>query len=201
MYGKHAINIKYHLYITYFMFYSFLGWLLETTFVSIQKHSLTIRGFLLGPFCPVYGFGAIFIILFSYLICKTTDEKLSNLKRKTILKYFLVFLQGVVITTIIELVTSIIMTSLTGERLWDYSNEFLNFYGIICLKISLIWGFLALLIVFFIQPRISCLVSRLSYRSCHVLANLLMVYLVTDTVASLSTVSGIKLIQSLLSFF
>lgn len=114
----------------FFYFYCFFGWCFESTYVSICKRKLVNRGFMKGPFLPLYGSGAIMMLVVSAPF------------RDNIV---LTFLAGVVGATILEYVTGLVMETIFKIRYWDYSGQFLNFQGRICLTSSLAWGGLTIL--------------------------------------------------------
>ncbi len=120
-----------------FSFYSFLGWFTETLYCSIGARKFVYRGFLHGPVCPIYGFGAIAILL-----CLEPFSKLP----------WLVFILGTLIASLLEYFVSYLLEKLFHKSWWDYSNKKFNLNGRICLLNSLFWGILAIALVYFLQP-------------------------------------------------
>lgn len=114
----------------FFYFYCFVGWCFESTYVSIKSRKLTNRGFLRGPFLPIYGSGAIMMLVVSM-----------PFRDSLILTY----IAGCIGATILEYVTGVWMESLFKVRYWDYSNNKFNFQGHICLGSSIAWGFFTIL--------------------------------------------------------
>ncbi len=114
----------------FFYFYSFFGWCFESTYVSLKRKRLTNRGFMRGPFLPLYGSGAIMMLVVSMPF---QDNLL------------LVYIAGFLGATALEYVTGVIMEKLFGVRYWDYSDKPFNFQGQICLGSSVAWGFLTIL--------------------------------------------------------
>ena len=110
----------YHI-INWFFIYSFLGWVWETFYVSIKHGEFINRGFINGPFCTIYGFGAISV----YLILKPIEDNLLFL-----------FLGGIVVATLLEYITAVLMESIFHTSWWDYSDNKFNFQGRICWSIS-----------------------------------------------------------------
>ena len=110
----------------FFVIYSIAGWIIEVIFHAVVKGVIVNRGFLNGPVCPVYGFGMISVILIYNLIGSDNT--------------FVVFLEGVVFTTLIELIAGFILDKCFHARWWDYSKMPLNLNGYICAGFSLIWG-------------------------------------------------------------
>lgn len=113
-----------------FYFYCFVGWCVESTHVSIRTRKLTNRGFLRGPFLPLYGSGAIMMLVVSIPFQGNV---------------FLIYLAGCAGATILEYVTGVAMEALFKVRYWDYSKYKFNFQGRICLGTTLSWGFLTIL--------------------------------------------------------
>ena len=126
----------------YFTIYSFIGWIFEFVYTSIKLKRLNDRGYLYGPFCPIYGFAALLMI-----ICLAPV--------KTNLLIF--FIACISFCTGLELFTGIILKKIFHKNLWDYSKRKYNFLGIICLKFSLIWGILSFVFMIFIHPMIESL--------------------------------------------
>ena len=114
----------YHI-VNWFYIYSFLGWLWESFYVSVKEKKLVNRGFVAGPVCTIYGFGAVIV----YLILKPISGNI-----------LLLYLGGVIVPTILEYVTAVLMENLFHTSWWDYSKNKYNFQGRICLGCSLGWG-------------------------------------------------------------
>ena len=108
-----------------FILYSILGWFMEVVIVSSKKRKITARGFLIGPWCPIYGFGALFITL---LLRKYYNDPVAL--------FVMSFLMG----TILEYVTSYLMEKLFHARWWDYSNHKFQINGRVSLTTSLGFG-------------------------------------------------------------
>lgn len=130
----------------FFYFYCFFGWCFESTVVSVSKRKLVNRGFMRGPFLPLYGTGAIMMLLVSLPF------------QNNIL---LVYIVGCIATTILEYVTGVIMEALFKIRYWDYSKKRFNFRGHICLSSSLAWGLLTILMTEVVHKPIETFVLSL----------------------------------------
>lgn len=133
----------YHI-ISWFFVYSFLGWLWETSFVSVKKGRLVNRGFVNGPFCTIYGCGAVSV----YLILKPAADNLLWL-----------FLGGIVVATALEYVTAVLMESIFHMSWWDYSYKKFNFQGRICLGASLGWGLFTVALFRILHPMVEYFVD------------------------------------------
>ena len=134
-------------YILLFFFYSAAGWCLETTYCSIGEKRFVNRGFLTGPMCPIYGTAALVLIIVIYNPFR--DNPLA------------VFLLGIILCDIVEYATSFIMEKLFSARWWDYTYEFINIKGRICLKHTLYWGVISIVFVKTIHPAVENLYSKL----------------------------------------
>ncbi len=121
----------------YFLLYSFAGWTCETVWCSVGERKFAERGFLAGPICPIYGFGALAVI---YLLKPYTEN------------WFTVFLAGLVVTSFLEYVTGWALETLFHLKLWDYSKRFCNLNGRICLRNSVLFGLMSVLLVWIIHP-------------------------------------------------
>lgn len=114
----------------FFYFYCFFGWCVESVYVSLQKRRWVNRGFMRGPFLPLYGTGGIMMLVVSMPFQDNI---------------WLTYIAGCIGATVLEYVTGVVMEALFKVRYWDYSNQKFNFQGHICLGTSLSWGFLTIL--------------------------------------------------------
>lgn len=114
----------------FFYFYCFFGWCFESAYVSVKSRKLTNRGFMRGPFLPIYGSGAIMMLVVSMPFQDNI---------------FLTYIAGCIGATVLEYITGVTMEALFKVRYWDYSNQKFNFQGHICLGSTLAWGFLTIL--------------------------------------------------------
>ena len=128
--------------ILFFFCYSFLGWIMETCYCSILERCLVARGFLYGPICPIYGVGVLLMILFF----------------KPLVGNLLVFyVTAVVVMSAWEYLVGWFLEVTTHTKYWDYSHFRFNLHGRICLPISLAWGALSYIVIFWIHPHIEFL--------------------------------------------
>lgn len=130
-------------WIFFFYLYCFLGWCFESTYVSIKSRKLTNRGFMRGPFLPIYGSGAIMMLVVSMPFQDSI---------------VLTYIAGCIGATVLEYVTGVTMEALFKVRYWDYSKNKFNFQGHICLGSTLAWGFLTIAMTEFIHVPIEQLV-------------------------------------------
>lgn len=151
----------------YFSLYSFLGWCMETAFCSIRQHKLVSRGFLYGPVCPIYGAGVVLMITF-----------FTPLKGSIPLFY----VSAVVVMSSWEYFVSWLLEVTTHMKYWDYSNQKFNLNGRVCLRISLTWGVLSYLVIFWIHPPVERLVQSFSPLAQTILSSCLAAAFLVDTV-------------------
>lgn len=136
----------YHIFAWLFL-YSIMGWIWESSYVSIKEKKLVNRGFVTGPVCTIYGVGAVSV----YLILRPLDGNVAAL-------YF----GGVFVATLLEYMTAVIMETLFHTNWWDYSNKKFNLHGRICLGSSVAWGFFTLVMFEILQPFVEMIVGLVS---------------------------------------
>lgn len=124
-------------YFLYFLSYSILGWIMEVIVAFYSEHKFVNRGFLIGPYCSIYGWGCILLVI---LLESSKDDVLG------------LCLKAIVICSILEYATSYIMEKLFHARWWDYSNQKFNLNGRICLETMVPFGILACIVIYGIQP-------------------------------------------------
>lgn len=119
-----------------FLIYSFFGWCVEVAYCGLGEGHFVNRGFLNGPLCPIYGVGAVAVIL-----CLTPIKNV-----------ILLFLCSMVITSVLELITGFALEKIYHTRWWDYSDLPFNIGGYICLKYSIYWGLVCIALMKGIHP-------------------------------------------------
>lgn len=130
----------------YFFIYGILGWCVEVAYAAVKSGKFVNRGFLNGPICPIYGVGVVSVIL-----C------LSGIKENMILLY----LTSVILVTVIEGITGLVLDRLFHHKWWDYSDQPLNIGGYVCLIFSLIWGVFCVFIMKVFQPLVEGVVRHI----------------------------------------
>ena len=161
----------------FFYIYCFAGWCIESAYVSFMEKKLTNRGFMRGPFLPLYGSGAIMVLVVSM-----------PFRGRIILTY----LAGCVGATVLEYVTGVVMEALFKMRYWDYSDKPLNFQGHICLGTSLAWGFLTILMTEAVHVPVEHLVLSVPGRLLTVLTYVLTVGIAADFALSFKAAIDIR---------
>ncbi len=154
----------------FFIICSFIGYFMEVGWVFLGSKKLVNRGFLCGPVIPIYGFGAIII-----LFC--------------LLRYYndpiVVFVFGIIITSALEYFISFILEKIFHNRWWDYSHVRYNVNGRICLKNSVAFGILAIVIIYFVTPLFVIIFGWFSFKFWLILAIILFVIFLLDTIYSI----------------
>jgi len=146
MWSMKMLGMDFYHLLAAFVFYSMLGWLVESIYMSFCNKKITNRGFAKSPFCPIYGFGAII----GYLV-------LSPLKGRFVLLY----ITGAVLATFFEYLVGRLMLKLFGELWWDYNDKPFNYKGVICLESTIAWGFYAVGIVTFLHDWVLIMIGRI----------------------------------------
>ena len=164
-------------YFLLFFLYSVLGWVVETVYVSIQVKQVVNRGFLIGPYCPIYGYGALGIILY-------LEQYKSN--------FLTVFLLGVIICSVLEYVTSYIMEVLFKTRWWDYSDKKFNLNGRVCGKNSILFGIGGILILYVIHPFLNKILIQGNDTILLIISVVCFIIFVIDTIVSLKIMNQFK---------
>ena len=163
--------------IIYFITYSFLGWVMESIFRSISERKIINTGFLKGPFCPIYGCGAIIMLLF-----------LSELRYSTIL----LFIMSVIFLSLWEYVVGYFLEKAFHTKYWDYSNHKFNYKGRICLSNSIAWGVLGVVFINYIHPFIVNILSKIDDIYIQILIPIISLILLIDAVISIIKVKNIS---------
>lgn len=168
-------------WLAFFYIYSFIGWCIESTIVSVSRRKLTNRGFMTGPMLPLYGTGAL-VILLSTIWVKDN--------------YFYVYIFGAIGATALELVTGYVMEQLFNIRYWDYTGKKFNFRGYICLKSSLFWGVLSVLVVCVIHKPVSAFVTGMELDAFRIVISVITVIALIDFVHAFKNAYDFKKLLS-----
>ncbi len=164
-------------YFYIFIIYSFLGWLMEVLLVSFQQRKITARGFLIGPWCPIYGFGALFVNL---LLKKYYED--------TIVLFIMSFLLG----TILEYITSYLMEKIFKARWWDYTNHKFHINGRVSLTTSLGFGLLGVILVYVFNPFFLKIISNIPNILFNTVMIIILLIFVSDVIISFKIITNIK---------
>ena len=164
-------------YFLLFISYAFMGWCMEVICKLIQYKRFINRGFLIGPYCPIYGYGALAITI---LLKKYVNDPI------------ILFVMSTIICSIIEYFTSYFMEKAYHARWWDYSNKKYNINGRICLETMIPFGILGMIIMYFINPFLYSLYLKIPAVLLHIIAALLFITYIVDNAISSQIVKGLK---------
>lgn len=160
-----------------FLLYSFLGWIMETIYCMIIDKKFVNRGFLIGPVCPIYGFGGILIVFF---LDKYRDDVI------------VLFCMAIIICAILEYFTSYILEKIFKTRWWDYSEKKFNLNGRISLDTMVAFGVLAILMVYVINPFVMNLIDKANPNVLKLITIFFFILFVIDTIVSSKIIYNIK---------
>lgn len=169
--------MNFNTYFLYLFIYSVIGWICEVIFCKIVHGNWTNRGFLSGPYCPIYGFGALFILLLLWPVKENP---------------ILIFILSLIITTVLEYITSFAMEKIFNAKWWDYSNEPLNINGRICVGTAIPFGILGLILTYFIHPHITIFINLIPDWLINYLIGGLISLILLDIITTLSTLFNLK---------
>lgn len=160
-------------YILFFFIYAFLGWLLETLYSFYSLGHFTKRGFLYGPLCPIYGYGALILTIF-----------LSNYRKNSIKLFFL----SAIVFSVFEYIVSYALDALFAKSWWDYTNEFMNLNGRISIFYTFAWGIIAILFINHIHPflkkKVELILSKIPYFIQTIIIRCMVAIFLADTILS-----------------
>lgn len=163
----------------YFSIYSFLGWICEVIYCSIPVKKFINRGFLNGPVCPVYGFGALFVIYIMEWL--NIDSPI------------LIFIFGGVIASVIEFIADILLEYVFHTRLWNYSNRKFNIKGRVCLLNSTLFATLSLVLLEIIHPLMVLFISKFSNLVIILVASLFLIIFIVDMSLTVNEVINLNI--------
>lgn len=164
---------KIQTYTLYFFLFAILGWCMETIYSFIVLGHFTNRGFLYGPLCPIYGYGALILIIF------LGKYKNNSLK---------LFTYSAIVFSVFEYLVSYILEVLFHSYWWDYTNDFFNLNGRISIFYSFAWGIIAIIFIGhlfpFFKKKLNIILSKISYKIKVSIINLICIIFVVDTILS-----------------
>lgn len=163
-----------------FMMYAIIGWCYEVFLeVFIYGWGFSNRGVLFGPYCPVYGFGAL-----AFIICFNKLLKNKTLKQK-ILLIPIIFLGCMLVATVIELITSYICEIFTGSWPWQtYAQYKYNFDARIALSPSLRFGLGGVIFLYFLEPLFDKILNKLSNKTINIIFYVILIIFLIDIIYS-----------------
>ncbi len=149
-----------------FSIYAFAGWIIEVIYCKIVgKKKLKNRGFMHLPILPIYGFGALIGI---YLLSSFKDN------------IILLFLSAALLLSLLEYVASFLLEIIFNLKLWDYKHKKINLHGRVCLENTILFGILALVVVYFINPLLLTLINNIGPTTLNIIALILLIIIAID---------------------
>ena len=154
-----------YMYFLLFIFYSLIGWIIEIINEFITEKRYVNRGFLIGPYCPIYGCGAIFMIV---LLTRYLGDPI------------VLFIMAIVICFILEYFTSYIMEKIFKARWWDYADRKYNINGRVCLETLVPFGIGGLIIMYLVNPFIMSIITKIPILTVKIISMILFVIFILD---------------------
>ena len=151
-------------YCSWFIVYSIIGWLYESILCSFIEKKFVNRGFLNGPYCPIYGFGALLDIIF-----------LSRFENVIVLFFF-----GIILNCSLEYLTSFLMEKLFGARWWDYSDKKFNINGRVCLLGAVVFGTFSVVLIKIVHPFVIWYMNMIPGILLHIIVVVFLIAFVYD---------------------
>ena len=156
-----------------FIIYAFIGWCTEVSYAAVNRGIFVNRGFLNGPYCPIYGCGVVIVV-----------AVLTPLKENL----FFLFVGSFLLTSILEYITGFVLEKVFHNKWWDYSNLPFNIKGYVCLKFSIYWGLACTFIMDIIHPIIYKFITIIPHILGVVLITILMAGFAVDVCLTVSTI-------------
>ena len=169
------------LYFLLFFTYSVLGWVMEVTKTLIDKRKFVNRGFLIGPICPIYGYG---VVLVSLLLKKYQDDMIVT------------FCMSVIICGLLEYFTSFFMEKIFKARWWDYSDRKFNINGRVCLENLALFGIASCFIIYVTNPLIIEKINLIPNNIQQIIIAILLVIHITDSIISYKIIFNLKRVSN-----
>ncbi|WP_173385889.1 hypothetical protein [Ruminococcus flavefaciens] len=161
----------------FFVIYAFFGWCLEVVYQAVEHGKFINRGFLNGPYCPIYGFGVI-------IVCGALEPIKENL--------IVLYLGAVILTSTLEFITGFLLEKIFRRKWWDYTGERFNLKGYICLKFSLLWGVACLVTVRLIHPLVTAFVEKLPQTLGIMILSVILIGFLSDAVITVCAIIHIR---------
>lgn len=170
-------QISYYEILCFFLIYSFFGWCLEVVYQAVEHGKFINRGFLNGPYCPIYGFGVIIV-----------TGALDPIKSNAVVLFF----GSVLLTSMLEFITGFVLEKIFHMHWWDYSEEKFNIRGYICLKFSLLWGVACIIVVRIIHPAVSVFVDKFPATAGIIIISVYMIGVASDMIVTVLAIIHFK---------
>lgn len=164
-------------YIALFFIYSIAGWIMESVSISIRNKKITNRGFLIGPYCPIYGCG---VVLITILLQKYHDDIPAT------------FFLSILICGTLEYATSYFMEKIFKARWWDYSSRKFNINGRICLETLVPFGIAGTVITIWINPFLLKYINMVPTLAMHIILGIISILFIADSIVSFKIILNLK---------
>lgn len=164
-------------YFLLFMIYAFLGWCLEVACKLVSDHKFINRGFLIGPYCPIYGWGAV---IMTFLLKKYLDDPIT------------LFIMIILTCSLLEYITSFVLEKMFSTRWWDYSTYKFNINGRICLETMIPFGLFGLLLMYKVTPFFLKIITKIPDNWLIILSIFLLIVFLIDNLISFKIINNIK---------
>lgn len=165
------------IYFLLFMLYAVCGWMLEVFCKLISHHKFINRGFLIGPYCPIYGFGAI---IMTFFLKKYINDPVT------------LFIMCVLVVSLLEYVTSFVLEKIFKTRWWDYSTYRFSINGRICLETMLPFGIGGIVIMYITNPIFLKFITQLPNWLLYSSSGVLFLSFVVDAILSYRILANLK---------
>ena len=165
------------IYFLLFMIYAVAGWIMEVTCKLIQYKRFINRGFLIGPYCPIYGYGALLI---TFLLGRYKYDAL------------VLFVMAIVVCGTLEYLTSLVMEKMFKARWWDYSQRKFNLNGRVCLGTIIPFGILGLMVTYVTNPFLLGKLELIPEMWLNIVSGILFAIYVVDNIVSGVVIKAIK---------
>lgn len=164
-------------YVLLFFCYSILGWIMEVSCKLISDRKFINRGFLIGPWCPIYGCGGLLITL---LLNKYINDPIT------------LFIMAILVCSILEYSTSYVLEKLFNARWWDYNHYRFNINGRICLETMIPFGLLGLFIMYVSNPFLINIFNNIPSIILYIICSILSLLFILDYIVSFNVISKIS---------
>lgn len=168
---------EFALYFILFMIYSVIGWLIEIVVVGTKEKKFINRGFMIGPYLPIYGYSSIIMIFY-----------LNHYKDNIVT----VFLLAVIVCSIMEYLVSYFLEKIFNARWWDYSTRKFNINGRVCLTNAFAFGILGVLLVYIVNPFLEELLLKINSKLLIIIALWLLTIYIVDLILSFDVTFRLK---------
>lgn len=156
-----------------FIIYAFLGWCTEVAYAALNTGRFVNRGFLNGPYCPIYGCGVVIVVA----LLTPIQESL-----------LLLFAGSLVLTSVLEYLTGLVLEKVFRNKWWDYSNEPFNIQGYVCLKFSIMWGLACTFVMKLVHPVIYKVITLVPFVAGVVILVIIMIGFTVDCCVTVATI-------------